>query len=94
MTKNSKQNKLIDPWIFMGVLFMIVVPGCATVASKYNSVLHCTLCNKEMTHIVERDKGGKMFCKTCSSEISETGKEHYCTSCGTRIEDFSTKIPF
>jgi len=90
------KNRGIDKLSMMMVFFItaIINSGCAAVSYRDRPNFYCSVCKKKMIHIMEKDKQGKIHCKTCGSEISKTAKEHYCTNCGTRVEDFSIKVPF
>lgn len=79
--------------MMIGFIISSMVLGCATTPDRDSLGLTCPICKKEMVHIIEKDKEGKIHCQTCKSEISP-GEEHYCPNCGARIEDFSVKVPF
>ena len=96
MANDKDMNKLAKPLDVIMAIFIVssMVSGCATTSNKYSMDMTCPVCKKEMVHIVEKLKDAKIHCETCGSDISETGNEHYCTNCGSRIENFSVKVPF
>jgi len=96
MINTRDRNKIARPLTIVMAIFIIssMVSGCATTSNKYRLDITCPVCKKEMVHIVEKDKEGKIRCRTCGSNISEVGNEHYCENCGARIENFSVTVPF
>lgn len=91
MIRDKNINKLliaVTVFIISGMLL-----GCATTPDKSSLSLVCSVCKKEMVHVLEKTKDGKINCKTCDTDLT-LGGEHRCQNCGARIEDFSVRLPF
>ncbi len=90
-----KKNIIINKLLVVTIVFVIsaMISGCATVPDRNSLSIVCSVCKKEMEHVLETSEEGKIHCKTCGSEIL-LGGEHRCVSCGARMKDFSVTLPF